>query len=74
MVERSELAKGYQVDRDAYVLVSNDELKKKLAEETAKFQSDAEARFCVDVGLEFTLGVGLRVSRCLICGFVDAPE
>jgi DNA end-binding protein Ku len=27
VVERSELAKGYQVDRDAYVLVSNDELK-----------------------------------------------
>ena len=27
VVERSELAKGYQVDRDAYVLVSSDELK-----------------------------------------------
>jgi len=27
VVERSELAKGYQVDRDAYVLVSNEELK-----------------------------------------------
>jgi DNA end-binding protein Ku len=27
VVERSELAKGYQVDRDAYVLVSGDELK-----------------------------------------------
>ena len=27
MVERSELAKGYQVDRDSYVLVSGEELK-----------------------------------------------
>jgi DNA end-binding protein Ku len=27
VVERSELVKGYQVDRDAYVIVSNDELK-----------------------------------------------
>jgi DNA end-binding protein Ku len=27
VVERNELAKGYQVDRDSYVLVSNDELK-----------------------------------------------
>src|ERR1700743_636780 len=27
VVERNELVKGYQVDRDAYVLVSGDELK-----------------------------------------------
>ena len=27
VVERNELAKGYQVDRDSYVLISNDELK-----------------------------------------------
>lgn len=27
VVERNELAKGYQVDRDSYVLVSNDEIK-----------------------------------------------
>ena len=32
VVERSELAKGYQVDRDAYVLVSNEELKTLQAE------------------------------------------
>ena len=32
VVERSELAKGYPVDRDAYVLVSNDELKTLQAE------------------------------------------
>ncbi len=32
VVERSELAKGYQVDRDSYVLVSNDELKTLEAE------------------------------------------
>ncbi len=32
VVERSELAKGYQVDKDAYVLVSNDELKTLQAE------------------------------------------
>lgn len=32
VVERSELTKGYQVDRDAYVLVSNEELKTLQAE------------------------------------------
>ena len=32
MVERSELTKGYQVDRDAYVLVSNEEIKTLQAE------------------------------------------
>src|SRR5271168_4103927 len=32
VVERSELTKGYQVDRDAYVLVNNDELKTLQAE------------------------------------------
>ena len=30
VVERSELAKGYQVDKDTYVLVTEDELKKIL--------------------------------------------
>ena len=32
VVERSELTKGYQVDRDAYVLVNNEELKTLQAE------------------------------------------
>ncbi len=32
VVERSELVKGYQVDRDAYVLVNNEELKTLQAE------------------------------------------
>jgi len=47
VVERSELAKGYQVDRDSYVLVSNEELKTLQAEsseamEIAQFVSLSE--------------------------------
>jgi len=47
VVERSELAKGYQIDKDAYVLVDNDELKTLQAEsseamEIAQFVSLSE--------------------------------